>query len=439
MSELLDIAADVVRQAKALGAQEASASMSAGSHVTLTRRGGKVEEATEATTRRLVISLLVDDRFSSHSTSDLRPAAVNSFLSNAVDATRYLEPDPDRQQAPAELCGRGVSEEQLDQLDPSYASWTAQARAEAAIELEASLDAARHEKWVSSAVHVADGLSRGARVMTNGFADESEGAWFSMGAEMTLADGERRPEAYASYGARYRSDIPAADAIAAETLRRAEETIDSGPIESGKYPMLLLNMATGRVLGVLSGPLGGGSIHQHRSCLADMKGKAIGSSALSLIDDPAIPRGLGSAPWDGDAFLAKRREIITNGVLNDFYINMYYARKLDMPPTTGGRTNWVVPPGHRPWKDIAAGLPRAIVVTGFLGGNSNPSTGDFSFGVRGLLYEHGEPTKNLSEMNVSGNITSIFHQLAEVADDPWTWSSVRSPTLLFEDVSFSGT
>ena len=77
-------------------------------------------------------------------------------------------------------------------------------------------------------------------------------------------------------------------------------------------------------------------------------------------------------------------------------------------------------------------------MTGFLGGNSNSTSGDFSFGIQGQLIEHGEATQPLAEMNVTGNIRTLFHTLVACADDPWTWSAVRSPTLLFEDVQFSG-
>ncbi len=50
----------------------------------------------------------------------------------------------------------------------------------------------------------------------------------------------------------------------------------------------------------------------------------------------------------------------------------------------------------------------------------------------------GQPTRSLAEMNVSGNVLQIFGQLTEVGNDPWTFSSVRSPTLLFSVVQFSG-
>ena len=120
MSRLLDLAERVVRDALAEGAEEASVTVSHASYTTIVRRGGKVEQATQSTTRGLVASLLVDDRYSSHSTSDLRPDALHTFLRRAVSATGYLEPDPDRRLPEAEACGRGASAEQLDQWDPTW-------------------------------------------------------------------------------------------------------------------------------------------------------------------------------------------------------------------------------------------------------------------------------------------------------------------------------
>jgi len=408
MSKLLDLADDVVRQSLALGADQASVTVSQGSHTTLIRRAGKVEQATQSTTRGLVVSLLADDRYSSHSTSDLRPEALATFLKRAVEATRYLEPDPDRRQPPAELCGRGTSEEALDQLDPAWADRTAEDRAKMALNLEAGLDAIAPESRISSAVYVGDGSSETARVMSNGFSDAHRGAWFAFGGEMTLSDAEgRRPEAAAYYSARYLDDLPDLETVNAEVVRRARARIGSRSIESGTYPMLLQNRAVGRILGALMGPLSGGSLHEGRSCLDDKQGERLGSPLFTVIDDPTLPRGLGSRPWDGDGLAARHRDVFRDGVFESYYISVYYGRKLDMPPTSGSRSNWVVPTGE-PLAERLRALPRAILVDGFLGGNSNSVTGDFSFGIRGVLLEHGEPTRSLSEMNVGGNVLTLF-------------------------------
>jgi PmbA protein len=437
--QLLELAESVLKSAQHAGADEVSVAVSRGSQVSIERRGGKVEQATESTTRGLVLSVLSDDRFSSNSTSDLRPGALKAFIERSVASTRYLEPDPARRQPDAALCGRGVDEATLDQDDPAWAERTADDRAEQAEAIERLLLALPRTDRISCSSYVSDGRAESVQVLSNGFRGIEAGAWFAAGGDMTLEEGDRRPESGAWYAARHLGDLPSVEAIAAEIEARVTERLGSKAAPSGTYPMVLANRSAGRILGVLGGPMGGGSLHEHRSCLEGKLGERIGSDLFTLIDDPTIPRGLGSRPWDGDALRSKPRTLVENGVLKQYNIGVYYGRKLGMEPTSGGRSNWVIPPGQVPLQELLKGLPKAILVTGFLGGNSNGSTGDFSFGIRGTMLEHGEPAGSLSEMNVTGNVTDIFQRLVAVGDDPWTWSSVRSPTLIFDDVQFSGT
>ena len=98
----------------------------------------------------------------------------------------------------------------------------------------------------------------------------------------------------------------------------------------------------------------------------------------------------------------------------------------------------MIPPGQSSWQELSSHHDKAILVTGFLGGNANGATGDFSFGVQGQLLENGVPVQNISEMNITGNLLSFFHKLIDISDDPWQWSPIISPTLIFEQVQFSG-
>ena len=438
--QLLQTAQDVVKQALSLGADEASASFSHGSHATIVRRDGKVEQATEATTQGLSVGLFVDGRSSSHSTSDLRPDALSDFLERAIAATRFLEPDPDRRLPDAELTGRGASEAELDQDDPTWIDRTPEQRASLAQDMEKALAARRTTNVISGSTWCADGRTSAARVLSNGFADVHTSAGFSLGGDVTLDEGNgKRPEAAAYFGARHLSDLPDPDSIAEEVMVRAAERIGAGPIASGTYPLILLNRAAGRLLGMLGGALSGASLFEKRSCMEGKLGQRIASPLLTLVDDPTIPRGLASRPWDGDAMVATPRHVVREGVLESYYIDVYYGRRLGMDPTSGSRSNWVVPPRDLSWVEIAHDLPKAILVNSFLGGNSNSITGDFSFGIRGVLVEHGEVTRSLAEMNVSGNLLELLPRLSAVANDPWPWSSARVPTLIFDDVDFSGT
>jgi len=436
--DLMPLAERVMKRALELGATEASVSTSRGSHVTIQRRERQVEQATEATTQGLVLALTKDDRYTSNSTSDLRPEALDQFIARCVQAADYIEPDEYRRLPELSQCGRGVSEEALDQDDPAWRSRTPDDRAAQAAAIEEAILATGLPDHISTTAYVADGRSEEVYVLSNGFADRTAGAWFTLGGQTTLAEGDKRPEAGVFYGARHLADLPSPEAVAADVKERALRRLNSGPAPSGRYPMLVENRTGGRLLSILSGPMSGGALHHGRSCLEGRQGTRIASDVLTIRDDPTIPRGLGSRPWGGSCLVAEPRTMIANGVLENYHIGLYYARKLGVEPTSGGRSNWVVEPGTRSFAEIAADLPRAILVTGFLGGSSNSSTGDFSFGIQGLLLEHGEVTQSLSEMNVAGNILELMGNLVEVGNDPWTWSTVRSPALHFADVDFSG-
>lgn len=438
--DLLERAERVVQQAKALGADEVNVGVSRATEVSLVRRAGKVEQATQATSQSVSIALLVEDRYGVHSTSDLRPEALHAFLVNAIAATRVLEPEVERRLAPGEQCGRGSSDERLDMVDASWEALTAEQRRATAEELEARVDALPgRDKVLSATVHVGDSAGESVRVMSNGFVGRHATTGFGIGAEMTLQDTDgRRPEGYAFYSALHHGDLPGLQHIADRCWERSAERLGSGPIASGRMPMLLDRQVAGRILGVLGGPLSGSELHQGRSFLAGKLGTSIAASNFTLLDDPTIPRGLGSRPWDGDAFPAKPMPVIEGGVLKNYYIGLYYGRKLGMAPTTGARSNWVVPAGTQSPSQLVAGLPRCFHVTGFLGGNSNGLTGDFSFGVQGVLLEDGVPVKSLSEMNVSGNIADVLQRFVAAGNDTWTYGGLRTGSLLFDDVSFSG-
>jgi PmbA protein len=182
----------------------------------------------------------------------------------------------------------------------------------------------------------------------------------------------------------------------------------------------------------------GRSIQQKQSFLADKKGQKVASPVLTLIDDPFIPGALGSGAFDGEGLTLKKRTMIDAGVLKEFYVDWYYGRKLGWEPTTGGPTNLIIPPGKRPVKEIMKDLGRGILITGFIGGNSNSTTGDTSIGITGQLFDKGEIVHPVSEMNIADNHLKIWQRLAETANDPYLYSASRFSSLVLTDVVVAG-
>jgi PmbA protein len=433
----LDVAEKALSLATGIGAQEAKVSISRASHVELDQREKRLEKSSESVTQGLTLTLMVDDRFSAHSTSDLRPEAIEGFVRRAVDATRVLEPDPDYRQLPFESMGK-IPLEELELFDPSGLRNPGE-RGEIVSGLEEELDAGKPDNLISATSYLWESQTDSSVVFSNGFSGKSKSTQYGLGAEVTLSEeGGKRPEASAFYSARHLSDLPPVEHVASEVWSRANESFGGSAAPTGRYTLLLANRSVGRILGAVLGPLSGAAIWQGRSVFADKLGKEIGSSSLSILDDPQIPRAHGSRSFDKDGLRPKPRTIVKDGVLKTWLLDAYHARKLSREPNGGGLCNVLVRPGERNWRDILKSHDQAIRVTSFLGGNSNPTSGDFSFGIRGQLFKNGECVQNVSEMNVAGNILDLLQSYEEAADDPWNYSSYRVPSLIFRDVQFSG-
>jgi PmbA protein len=136
---------------------------------------------------------------------------------------------------------------------------------------------------------------------------------------------------------------------------------------------------------------------------------------------------------------ARPRPVFEEGRLATWFIDSYYGRKLGMAPTTAHPSNLRWRTGARPPEALLAEVGDGILVSGFLGGNSNGTTGDFSLGVRGFRIRGGQVAEPLAEMNISGNHLELWPRLAAVGNDPYAYSALRTPTLVFDGVQFAGT
>ncbi len=146
------------------------------------------------------------------------------------------------------------------------------------------------------------------------------------------------------------------------------------------------------------------------------------------------PHAFGSRLFDNEGVALYQLPIIEQGILMNYYLDTYQASKLQMPQTTGSPSRIVFNQGTRSLEEMMADLDRGILVTGFNGGNSNSSSGDFSFGMEGFLIENGRITQPVAEMNITGNLMQVWNQLREVGNDPWKSATHQIPSLLFEDV-----
>jgi PmbA protein len=439
MSALLDTAKQAVALALKKGAKEAAASAYKSRDVSIGWRDGKVEKVSEATTRGVSLQLYVDGRYTAVSTSDLRPDALESFLGDAIAMARTLAKDANRSLPDPKLY-EGRSRDDLQLLDSAYADYTPEARRKQAKELEEAARAAKGaEAILSVTTSVSDSSTQSAKATSNGFEGEVESTDFWLSADVSCKDADgRRPEAGDYAGTRTWKSLPSAAEVGAKASARALETLGAKKVESAVLPIVVENRAAGRLLRALLGALTGRALQQKQSFLEGEAGKTIGSKLLTLTDDPLVVRGFGSRLYDGDGIAAKKLPIFEAGVLKNYYIDVYYGRKLGVAPTTGSSSNLVLPPGKKGLADLLKDVKEGVLITGFLGGNSNSTTGDYSLGIQGFRVRKGQKAEPISEMNISGNQKDLWKKLSAVGNDPWLYSSTRTPTLVFDGVQIAG-
>lgn len=432
-------AEQAVERAKRLGASDAAAIFSEGRFIELEQRDGKLEKLREADSASMTLRLYVDGRYSAHSSSDLRPEALERFVAQSVAMTRLLDEDPHRRLLdPKFYPTLGQDEAGIDIDDPGYDAVTADYRRAVVKTLEA---AARSVEGpiISATGGWYDRRGRSVRVHSNGFVGESRASSFWMGASVSVEDKDgRKPQESWWVGARHKSDLPEPEGVGQKAARRTLERLGQSQMDSGAMTLVLENKVVGRLLGHWMRGLYGEALQQKRSFLMDKLGERVGSARFTLVDDPTIARGLGSRVFDGEGYAARRRTLVEGGVLKTFLIGSYYANKMGIEPTGGATGNLIIPPGDKSRDAIIAGVERGVLVTGILGGNSDTTRGDFSHGIQGFAIEKGKLGGPVGEMNVSGDHSKLWDRLVEVGDDPYPWSSLKAPTLVFDGVSVSG-
>jgi PmbA protein len=436
--EFQELADWVIDQTKKAGAKDCKVSLSKRRFVEINYRDRKPEVIKEATTQGLNLQVYMNNRFASQSTPDFRKSTLSGFITDVVESARIMEEDPFRTLPdPKYYAGRSTSDLQLD--DPSQSRLTPDDRHEMAKTVEGACLKQGGSKVISVEAGEYDDTYEEFVKSSNGFSGANRTTQCWTGATMTAQDeGDRRPAGYHWVGCRYRNDLPSLEEVGKIAALRTLDLMGGKKIQTETLPVIIENRGVERILGGLQGPMWAGNIQQKRSFLADKKGQSIGSKLFTIQDDPSLTRGLGSRYYDGDGFPARKRNLITEGTLNEFLVDWYYSRKLGWEPNSGSISNLIIPPGTRSVEEIIKDMDRCLLITDFIGGNSNSTTGDFSIGIIGKLFNKGQFVQNVAEMNMADNHLKFWNKLVEVANDPWIYSSARLPSLVFDGVVVSG-
>ncbi|MGH8194406.1 MAG: TldD/PmbA family protein [Woeseiaceae bacterium] len=436
LPELEARAAEAIDLSLEAGADDVFATALQSRDVEFSYRDGALEKVQDATSRNLSVELYVNGRYSSHQTTDLNPERLRGFLREAVAITRALEADPYRQITPSKLY-EGRQALDLELVDGAVGLLDRDRRLEWCVALDAA--ARTHERVISATAGIYDGTVTSVAASSNGFNGSQQATYCWLGSSVTLKDrGDRRASDGYYAGGTHIVDLPTAKSIAGTALERALVRLDSEKGPTGKTTMLVDSRAVASLIDRLLRAAYAASVQQGRSFWAPLIGKKAFSDKLSIFDDPLIVRGLASRLYDQEGIAAKVLPIVTEGVIENIYVDTYYGRKAEMQPTTGTPSNVRIAAGQQTLDELVSDTGEGIYVTSWLGGNADSTTGDFSLGLRGHMIENGAIGRPIGEMNVTGNLRRLFSRLEALGNDPYPYATILAPSMVFADVDFSG-
>jgi len=255
-------------------------------------------------------------------------------------------------------------------------------------------------------------------------------------------------------GARRLADLDSPESIGQEAARRTLRRLGARKVPTQRVPIVFAPEVARSLIGSVFEAASGDSIWRHASFLAGKLGNQIATPTLTIVDDNAMllptgAGGFGSSPFDGEGLPSLRTAVVENGVLCNYLLNTYSARKLGMKSTHNasrglagtpgiGCGNLYLEPGTLTPDQIIGDVSAGLYVTSLMGFGVNVVTGDYSRGATGLWIENGQLTHAVEEVTIAGNLAEMLLNITAIGNDLVFRGSVASPTLRIDGMTIAG-
>lgn len=437
-------AADLVAAARKAGADAADAIYSGSASTEVQIRLGALEDVQRSEGEELSLRVFCGKRSASVSTSDFAAASLGELVDRAVAMARLAPEDPWAGLAPQDRLLHGaVPMLDLDDggdVDP-------QALRERALAAE---DAARGVTGVTNSEggSASAGRSVVALATSHGFSGGYAVSSHGVSASVLAGTGAGMQRDYAYHSVRHLGDLDAAAVIGAEAGERAVARLNPGKLASGAMPVLFDPRVSSSLLGHLIGAITGSVITRKTSFLLDSLGERVFADGVQVLDDPHLPRGLRSRPFDGEGLPVSPVAIVDDGVLKTWLLDAASARQLSLEPTGhasrssggspgAGPSNLHLAAGTVTRADLIGGIASGVLVTELIGMGVNPVTGDYSRGASGYRIENGQIAGPVAEFTIAGNLKDMFLALTPADDLDFRYAT-NAPTCLVQGMTVAG-
>lgn len=442
-AEFQQLIEDSLSLARKLGASDAAAEVSEGVGLSVSVRKGKLENVERNRDKTIGVTVYLGQRRGNASTSDFSPQALEQTVRAAYDIARYTAEDPAAGLPSADDLAMGrAARRDLDLFHP----WS--------IDAEGAAELARRCEDAALSVDARITNSEGAGVSaqqshffagnTVGFRGGYASSRHSLSVSPIAGRGKDMQRDFWYTSERDARDMAKPEAVGRYAAERALSRLKSRKIATCEVPVLFENTLAAGLLGAYVQATSGGALYRKATFLLDSLGQPVFPKHIDILEDPHILKGKGSAPFDDEGVLTRKRRVVKAGVVQGYFLSSYSARKLGMPTTghAGGSQNLVLSSRLTNPKDNLKAMLRklgtGLFVTELMGQGVNYVTGDYSRGAAGYWVENGVIQYPVHEITIAGHLGEMFQQIVAVGADAYTYGSKTIGSVLIERMKVAG-
>ncbi|MCH9715753.1 MAG: metalloprotease PmbA, partial [Gammaproteobacteria bacterium] len=320
---------DILQRARVHGATDAAVSVNHDQGFGVDARMGQVETVAFSEEKGIAVTVYIGQQKGSATSSDTSDAALDAMVTAAYDIAKVSAKDPCFGLPDVDLINMYYPA--LDLLHPW--SITPEAAGELAVVCEAKA------LGVDKRIHNSDGVSISTYTFCHGYANTRgftgiiDGSRHSLSCSLLAEEASGMQRDYAYTTARKASDLMNSDDLAVLAANRTIARLSPKQLETQKVPVLFSARVASGLIGSFIQAVSGSSLYRKHSFLLDSLGQAIFPDNINIFEAPHLLGALGSSPFDGEGIITRPNVLIKDGVLQQYVLGSYSARKLGLKTT----------------------------------------------------------------------------------------------------------
>ncbi len=428
--------ATALEEAKKQGATSADAAAGLDSGLSVTVRNADIETLEHHRNQSLSVTVYQGQRKGSASTSDLSPDAIQEAVEAANRIARFTSEDDCAGLADAELMATDFPDMDL------YHPWSL--TAEQAIDIARDCEAAAmgQDKRITNSEGASVNAFQGVSAYANshGFSGIKRGTRHSISCSVIAQDEQGMQRDYDYTSSRIPEKLDDPEKVGRSTAERTVRRLGAQKLSTRKAPVLFASDLSRGLMGHFTSAISGGALYRKATFLLDMLNEGVFPDFVHIYEDPRILQASGSASFDNEGVATRKRDLITQGVLQGYVLGSYSARKLKMQTTgnAGGMRNLRIDSGSDDFTALLRRMGTGLYVTELIGHGINSVTGDYSRGAAGFWVENGEIQYPVEEITVAGNLKDMFLDLQSVGTDIDLRGNTQTGSWLIGEMMIAG-